>query len=83
MSPSHGAGRRMSRREAMRTNSGREVINKLKQKGIIIKCHSMRGIAEEAPGAYKDIDDIVEIVHNAGLSKKVVKLVPLAVIKGE
>ena len=67
----------------MRTNSGREVINKLKQKGIIIKCHSMRGIAEEAPGAYKDIDDIVEIVHNAGLSKKVVKLVPLAVIKGE
>lgn len=82
-STSHGAGRRMSRREAMRTISGREVIDKLKQKGIIIKCHSMRGIAEEAPGAYKDIDDIVEIVHNAGLSKKVVKLVPLAVIKGE
>ena len=43
----------------------------------------MRGIAEEAPMAYKDVDDVVRIVHNAGLSKKVVKLVPLAVIKGE
>ncbi|MBZ9578020.1 RtcB family protein [Patescibacteria group bacterium] len=82
-STSHGAGRRMSRREAMRTISGREVIDKLKQKGIIIKCRSMRGIAEEAPLAYKDIDNVVEVVHNAGLSKKVVKLVPLAVIKGE
>lgn len=82
-STSHGAGRRMSRREAMRTISGREVIDKLKQKGIIIKCRSMRGIAEEAPLAYKDIDNIVEVVHNAGLSKKVVKLIPLAVIKGE
>ncbi len=82
-STSHGAGRRMSRREAMRTISGREVIDKLKQKGIIIKCRSMRGIAEEAPLAYKDIDNIVEVVHNAGLSKKVVKLIPLTVIKGE
>jgi tRNA-splicing ligase RtcB len=82
-STSHGAGRRMSRREAMRTISGREVMDKLKQKGIILKCHSTRGIAEEAPGAYKDIDNIVEIVHNAGLSKRVVKLVPLVVIKGE
>ncbi|MBU2635313.1 RtcB family protein [Patescibacteria group bacterium] len=82
-STSHGAGRRMSRREAMRTISGREVMDKLRQKGIILRCHSTRGIAEEASSAYKDIDNIVEIVHNAGLSKKVVKLVPLAVIKGE
>ncbi len=79
----HGAGRTMSRKEATRTISGQEVINQLNQKGIIIKCRSMRGIAEEAPLAYKDIDSVVEIVHNAGLSKKVVKLVPLAVIKGE
>ena len=79
----HGAGRTMSRHEAMRRVSGQEVIRQLEKKGIILKCHSTRGIAEEAPSVYKDIDNIVEIVHNAGLSKKVVKLVPLAVIKGE
>jgi len=79
----HGAGRAMSRHAAMRSISGQEVINQLKEKGIIIKCRSMKGIAEEAPMAYKNVDDVVRIVHNAGLSKKVVKLVPLAVIKGE
>ncbi len=79
----HGAGRAMSRHAAMRAISGEEVINRLKEKGIIIKCRSMRGIAEEAPLAYKDVDEVVEVVHNAGLSKKVAKLIPLAVIKGE
>jgi len=79
----HGAGRTMSRRQATRTISGQEVVKDLEQKRIIIKCQSLRGIAEEAPIAYKDIDNIVQIVHNAGLSKRVVKLRPLAVIKGE
>jgi len=79
----HGAGRTMSRHEAMRRTSGQEVVNKLKSKGIIVKCWSLKGIAEEAPIAYKNIDDVVEVVHNAGLSKKVAKLAPLAVIKGE
>jgi len=79
----HGAGRTMSRHEAIRRVSGEEVIKNLESKGIIVKCWSLRGIAEEAPMAYKDIDSIVNVVHNAGLSKKVVKLVPLAVIKGE
>ena len=79
----HGAGRTMSRREATRRISGQEVVNRLEQKGIVIKCWSLRGIAEEAPLAYKDVDDVVQVVHDAGLSKKVVKLVPLAVIKGE
>jgi len=79
----HGAGRTMSRHEAVRRISGQEVVRNLKQRGIIVKCFSMRGIAEEAPIAYKDIDEIVNIVHNAGLSKKVAKLKPLAVIKGE
>ena len=79
----HGAGRRMSRHAAMRAISGQEVIKNLEQKGIIIKCRSMRGIAEEAPLAYKDIDNVVEVVHQAGLSKKVARLVPLAVVKGE
>lgn len=79
----HGAGRTMSRHAAMRAISGQEVVKNLESKGIIIKCRSPRGIAEEAPLAYKDIDQVVEVVHNAGLSKKVAKLVPLAVIKGE
>jgi len=79
----HGAGRTMSRHEAMRKISGQEVVKSLESKGIVVKCQSLRGIAEEAPQAYKNIEDVVEIVHNAGLSKKVAKLVPLAVIKGE
>lgn len=79
----HGAGRTMSRHAAMRKISGQEVIKSLKSKGIVIKCRSMKGIAEEAPLAYKDIDNVVEVVHNAGLSKKVARLVPIAVIKGE
>jgi len=82
-STAHGAGRTMSRHEAMRRVSGEVVVSMLKQKGIIVKCWSLRGIAEEAPLAYKDVDSVVDVVHNAGLSKKVVKLVPLAVIKGE
>jgi len=79
----HGSGRTMSRHEAMRRVSGQEVVRNLESKGIIVKCYSLRGIAEEAPMAYKDIESVVEVVHNAGLSKKVAKLVPLAVIKGE
>jgi len=79
----HGAGRAMSRHEAMRRVSGQEVVKSLKSKGIIVKCQSLRGIAEEAPLAYKDVEEVVEVVHNAGLSKKVAKLSPLAVIKGE
>jgi len=79
----HGAGRTMSRHEATRSISGQEVIKSLESKGIIVKCWSLRGIAEEAPMAYKNIHDVVGVVHNAGLSKKVAKLVPLAVIKGE
>jgi tRNA-splicing ligase RtcB len=79
----HGAGRTMSRHEAMRRVSGEEVVKNLESKGIIVKCWSLRGIAEEAPMAYKNVDSVVNVVHNAGLSKKVVKLLPLAVIKGE
>jgi len=79
----HGAGRTMSRNEAMRRVSGQEVVKSLGLKDIIIKCWSLRGIAEEAPMAYKNIERVVDVVHRAGLSRKVVKLVPLAVIKGE
>jgi tRNA-splicing ligase RtcB len=69
--------------QAMRRVSGQEVIKSLESKGVIVKCWSPRGIAEEAPMAYKNIHEVVEVVHQAGLSKKVAKLVPLAVIKGE
>jgi tRNA-splicing ligase RtcB len=79
----HGAGRTMSRQAAIKRVRGEEVVKRLKEKGILIKCWSMRGIAEEAPLAYKNIDEVIEVVHQAGLSKKVAKLVPLAVIKGE
>ncbi len=79
----HGAGRAMSRHEAMRRVSGQEVIKSLESKGIIVKCWSLRGIAQEAPMAYKDVEQVVDVVHQAGLSKKIVRLVPLAVIKGE
>jgi tRNA-splicing ligase RtcB len=79
----HGAGRTMSRHAAIRSLSGREIINQLEKKGIVVKCYSLKGIAEEAPQAYKNVDEVVEVVHNAGLSKKVAKLLPLAVIKGE
>jgi tRNA-splicing ligase RtcB len=82
-STSHGAGRAMSRKAAVRQFSGKEVLRRLNEKGIIVKCFSYRGIVEEAPLAYKNIEDVVNVVHLAGLAKKVAKLAPLAVIKGE
>lgn len=79
----HGAGRIMSRTQARKRISGSELLTNLKKKGILVKSYSMRGIAEEAPLAYKDVDDVIEVVHGAGLAKKVARLKPLAVIKGE
>lgn len=79
----HGAGRTMSRHQAIRTISGQKIVSLLNSKGVVVKCRSFKGIAEEAPQAYKNINDVVEVVSQAGLSKKVAKLVPLAVIKGE
>ncbi len=79
----HGSGRAMSRHAAMRKISGQELIRELHKKGILVKYYSLIGLAEEAPMAYKNIDEVVEVVHRAGLSKKVAKLKPLVVIKGE
>lgn len=78
----HGAGRIMSRNQAKRTWRGTELLKELKAKGIVIKGHSMSGIAEEAPGAYKDVTDVVNVMHNSGIAKKVAKIKPLIVIKG-
>lgn len=79
----HGAGRRMSRAESRRRIGGAELKKELEEQGIIVRRASLSGLTEEAPLAYKDINEVVEVVDRAGLAKKVAKLVPLAVIKGE
>jgi len=79
----HGAGRQMSRASAIKNLSAQAIINQLKGRGILVKCDSLKGLAEEAPQAYKDIDEVINVVDKSGLSLKVAKLVPLAVIKGE
>lgn len=78
----HGAGRKMSRHQATRTWKGREVIDDLRKRGIIIKSPSSRGVAEEAPGAYKDVKVVVQVAEAAGLAKRVARLTPLICIKG-
>jgi len=78
----HGAGRAMSRHQALRTWKGRQVIDELAARGIIVRSPSSRGVAEEAPGAYKDVGAVVDAADAAGLSRKVVKLVPLVCVKG-
>lgn len=78
----HGAGRRMSRSAAKRSISGHQLKKELESLGIVVKCFSNQGLAEEAPLAYKDIESVVEIVVKAGLSSKVARLRPVAVIKG-
>ncbi len=78
----HGAGRALSRHQAQKTVRGAEIKQKLNKQGIIIEAGSLSGLAEEAPQAYKNIDEVVEVVHQAGLAKKVAMLKPLAVIKG-
>lgn len=78
----HGAGRILSRHAALRKWRGEEIVNQLKSKGIYVHPASLKVAAEEAPGAYKDIKNVVDIAHGAGISKKVVKFVPLGVVKG-
>jgi tRNA-splicing ligase RtcB len=78
----HGAGRRMSRHQATRTWAGRQVIDELAGRGIIVLSPSARGVAEEAPGAYKDVSAVVDAAEEAGLARKVARLAPLICIKG-
>jgi tRNA-splicing ligase RtcB len=78
----HGAGRRMSRNQARRTWDGRTVVRELAQQGTLVRCDSPRGIAEEAPGAYKDVDRVVAAAAEAGLARPVARLEPLICIKG-
>jgi tRNA-splicing ligase RtcB len=78
----HGAGRQMSRTQATKQWQGRAVVDELKERGVLIRCKSMQGVAEEAPGAYKDVSRVVEATDAAGLARKVVRLVPLVCVKG-
>jgi tRNA-splicing ligase RtcB len=78
----HGAGRAMSRHQASRTWRGRQVIDELAARGIIIRSPSMRGVAEEAPDAYKDVSSVVDAADAAGLARKVARLEPLVCVKG-
>lgn len=78
----HGAGRTMSRKAAKRKIHGGTLRQELEAQGIRVRAGSLAGLAEEAPDAYKDIDAVVEVVHGAGLARKVARLRPLAVMKG-
>ena len=78
----HGAGRVMSRHQAMKAARGRAIVRELEVEGSIVKGASRGTIVEEIPDAYKDVNDVVNVVHRAGISRKVVKLAPLGVIKG-
>jgi len=78
----HGAGRAMSRHQASRTWKGRQIVDELAARGIVIRSPSMRGIAEEAPDAYKDVSAVVDAADAAGLARKVARTEPLICIKG-
>lgn len=81
-STAHGAGRVMSRHEANRKYTGEGTKKELEAQHIFVKAASWKGISEEAPGAYKDVDEVVQVSHNAGIGNLVVRLKPLGVVKG-
>ena len=78
----HGAGRLMSRAKARKVVRGEDLRHQLKNRGIVVRAGSMSGLAEEAPTAYKDVSRVVEVVHQAGIAKKIARLEPIAVVKG-
>jgi len=78
----HGAGRAMSRTGARKRIGGAELRRQLEAQGIVVRCPSNKGLAEEAPFAYKDVERVVEVVERAGLARRVARLVPIGVVKG-
>jgi tRNA-splicing ligase RtcB len=78
----HGAGRRLSRTAARKEIHGAELRRQLEQQGIAVRSASNKGLAEEAPFAYKDVESVVDVVQRAGLARRVVRLVPIGVVKG-
>ncbi len=81
-STAHGAGRAMSRHAALRSWRGEQIKNQLREEGILVKSASMRVVAEEAPKAYKDIDEVVKVSHEVRIGRLVARLKPLGVVKG-
>ena len=78
----HGAGRQMSRKEAIRSMTMDGVMQQMADNDIYLRNASTEGVLEEAPDAYKNVDQVIEVVCNAGLTAKVAKLTPIGVIKG-
>jgi tRNA-splicing ligase RtcB len=78
----HGAGRLLSRKAARKRIRGADLLRRLEREGVEVRAGSLRGLSEEAPAAYKDIDRVVEVVHSAGLARKVARVRPLGVVKG-
>lgn len=78
----HGAGRRLSRRQAKRQSRGRRLLEEMERKGVVVMAAGMATVAEEMPEAYKDVADVVDVVQGAGISLKVAQLRPIGVIKG-
>lgn len=78
----HGAGRMLSRRKALKQGRGRDLISELEEKGVIVIAKGRKTVAEEMPSAYKDPEEVCDVVHDAGIAKKVAKLRPIGVIKG-
>ena len=78
----HGAGRLMSRTAARKGRDTREVLRKLEEAGVLARSETRDGILEEVPEAYKNVDEVIEVVHEAGLARKVARLRPMGVIKG-
>ncbi len=78
----HGAGRAMSRTQAKKKWRGEELTRELERRGIYAKCHSWSGLAEEAPGAYKDVEEVIDACHYASIATKVARMKPIGTIKG-
>ena len=78
----HGAGRSLSRHQAARQWHGRQLIEALAARGVLIRSRSIRGVAEEAPGAYKDVGAVVAAAERASLARRVARLEPIICIKG-
>lgn len=78
----HGAGRHLSRKKALDAGKGRDIMGELRERGVEIQATGLRTIAEEMPQAYKDVADVVGVMHDAGISTRVARFKPLGVIKG-
>ena len=81
-STAHGAGRRMSRTAALKATRGRSIAGELRERGVSVRAEGRQTLGEEAPEAYKDIDEIVDVLHASGISKRVARMTPLGCLKG-